>query len=83
MEQEFFFSGYCRQLDCSRIVTAVTEDGILTEVDCSYPDCPFAADCTVGQNICGLTDIKPEAHPQDAERAQQDGLQRTVRAGTA
>ena len=34
MEKELFLSGYCRQIDCSRMVAAVLEDGTLTEVDC-------------------------------------------------
>lgn len=51
MEQEVFFSGYCRMLDGSRTVCAVREDGSLTEVDCSYESCPYRAECTVGRSI--------------------------------
>ena len=51
MEQEVFFSGYCRTQDNSRMVCAVKEDGKLTEVDCSYEVCPFTAECTVAQKI--------------------------------
>lgn len=51
MEQEVFFSGYCRTLDESRMVCAVKEDGRLTEVDCSYECCPFTNECTVAQKI--------------------------------
>ena len=31
MEQEKIFSGYCRQLDSSRIVEVILEDGEITE----------------------------------------------------
>ena len=34
MEQEKFISGYCRQLDASRMVEVVSEDGEISEVDC-------------------------------------------------
>ena len=51
MEQEVFISGYCRTQDCSRMVCVVTEDGNLTEVDCSYECCPFTTECTVAKNI--------------------------------
>lgn len=51
MEKEGFFSGYCRQIDNSRTVVAVAEDGALTEVDCCFESCVHAADCTVGKNI--------------------------------
>lgn len=51
MEQEKFFSGYCRTLDNSRMVCAVKENGVLSEVDCSYESCPFTGECTVAQSI--------------------------------
>lgn len=51
MEQEVFFSGYCRTQDKSRMVCAVKENGLLTEVDCSYEACPFTTECTVAQRI--------------------------------
>lgn len=51
MEQERFLSGYCRCLDQSRMVTVVTENGALTEVDCGYPDCPYASGCPVAEKI--------------------------------
>ena len=47
MEKELFISGYCRMLDQSRTVCAVTEDDCLTEVDCSYFNCPHTPNCTV------------------------------------
>ena len=51
MEKEAFFTGYCRQLDGSRTVCVLAEDGALTEVDCLYPDCPYAPDCPIAANI--------------------------------
>ena len=54
MEQEVFFSGYCRILDESRMVSAVAENGVLTEVDCCYLTCPHTAACTIAQGIGSL-----------------------------
>ena len=54
MEQERFFSGYCRTTDGSRTVTVVTEDGTLTEVDCCYETCVHAPNCTVAKEITAL-----------------------------
>ena len=51
MEKEFFFSGYCRTVDKSRMVAAVTEDGKLTEVDCCYSGCIHAPNCTIAKEI--------------------------------
>ena len=51
MEQEFFFSGYCRALDGSRTVCLVTESGALVEVDCSFESCPYNKDCPIGKEI--------------------------------
>ena len=51
MEKEAFFSGYCRQIDGSRTVCAVSENGLLTEVDCCYETCVHAPNCPIGQNI--------------------------------
>ncbi len=59
MEQEKFFSGYCRNTDESRMVCVVKEDGILSEVDCSYECCPFAKECTISKEI---TDFLCEAN---------------------
>lgn len=51
MEKEVFLSGYCRTIDQSRMVTVVTEDGELTEVDCCYETCVYAPNCTVAEKI--------------------------------
>lgn len=54
MEQEHFISGYCRCLDASRMVEVITENGKVTEVDCSYENCPHAPNCTVSASIRAL-----------------------------
>ena len=51
MEQERFFSGYCRTQDSSRMVCAIKENGQLSDVDCSYEGCPFTGECTVAKSI--------------------------------
>ncbi len=51
MEQETFLSGYCRQIDQSRMVAVVTENGELTEVDCCYGSCIYEPNCPVAQKI--------------------------------
>ena len=51
MEQEHFISGYCRTIDESRMVTAVIENGQLTEVDCCYENCIHAPNCTIAKEI--------------------------------
>ena len=51
MEKESVLTGYCRCLDKSRIVIAVTEQGELLEVDCSFETCIHAPNCTVAENI--------------------------------
>ncbi|MGM9550572.1 MAG: hypothetical protein ACI3V5_12125 [Faecousia sp.] len=54
MEAEEFVSGYCRQLDSSRMVEVVLEDGSLTEVDCCYGNCVYQTSCPVAQQIDAL-----------------------------
>ena len=54
METEKFISGYCWQLDASRMVEVVLEDGKITEVDCCYGSCVYQSECTVGKQISGL-----------------------------
>lgn len=51
MEQEYFFTGYCRTIDQSRMVTVETEDGQLTEVDCCFETCVHAPNCTIAEEI--------------------------------
>ena len=51
MEKEAFYSGYCRVLDSSRMVTVVAENGALTEVDCCFETCVHAPSCPIAENI--------------------------------
>ena len=51
MERESFLSGYCRQIDASRMVTVVAEGAELAEVDCLFDSCTYAPNCTVAQRI--------------------------------
>lgn len=51
MEQEYFFSGYCRTIDQSRIVTVVKENTCLTEIDCCYESCIHAPNCAIAAEI--------------------------------
>lgn len=60
MEEEFFCTGYCRAIDGSRMVTLVTLDGRLSEVDCAYPACPNAPGCPIAREMeAHLTGPKP------------------------
>ena len=52
MEEEQFFTGYCRQLDASRMVEAIFENGQSTEVDGCYGACPYESQCTIAKAIC-------------------------------
>ena len=51
MEKEAFFSGYCRCLDNSRMVAVCVEEGQLSEVDCSFENCPHTPNCTIAKSI--------------------------------
>ena len=51
---EKFISGYCRMLDSSRTVTAETEDGKLTEVDCCYGNCLYQKNCPIAKKLDDL-----------------------------
>ena len=51
MEIEKFLSGYCRQLDASRMVEVILEDGEVAEVDCCYGNCIYQANCVIAQQI--------------------------------
>ena len=48
---EHFVSGYCRQLDGSRMVEVIAEDGKLDECDCAYGNCKFQMQCTIAKAI--------------------------------
>ena len=51
MEREEFLSGYCRQMDNSRMVAVLLEDGHISEVDCNFGTCPYEGDCAVARKI--------------------------------
>lgn len=51
METEKFLSGYCRQLDASRMVEVILEQGEVTEVDCLYGNCIYQNDCPIALQI--------------------------------
>ena len=51
METEKFFSGYCRQLDGSRMVEVILEDGEITEVDCCYGNCVYQQNCPIAREM--------------------------------
>lgn len=57
MEQEYFFSGYCRSVDGSRTVSVEIDHGQLC-ADCSYGSCPYEATCTIAQSIREKTNEK-------------------------
>ena len=56
MEQEFFFSGYCRALDGSRTVEVIAEDGHITEADCGYPGCIHRSVCPIAKQMDEIAD---------------------------
>lgn len=47
---EAFFSGYCRNMDGSRMVT-VERDGAEITVDCDYFCCPYGENCPIAGKI--------------------------------
>lgn len=51
MEQEAFYTGYCRQMDASRMVEVEYEDGQPPQADCGYGSCPYEGQCTIAQQI--------------------------------
>lgn len=56
MEQELWLTGYCRQLDGSRLVAVLLEDGHLQEVDCGYGHCPHQPSCPIAEQIAAAMD---------------------------
>ena len=54
MEIEKFVSGYCRQLDASRMVEVILEDGEVTEIDCCYGNCIHQVNCPIAQEVDSL-----------------------------
>ncbi len=60
METETFVSGYCRQLDSSRMVEAVLENGTVTEVDCCYGNCVYQGSCPIAKTLDGFGEVNSE-----------------------
>ena len=56
MEEEYIFSGYCRTVDASRMVTVETDSAAITDVACCYGSCPYEPSCTIAQKIRELED---------------------------
>ena len=54
MEEEKFISGYCRVLDCSRMVEVILSSGQLDEVDCCYGSCIHQSNCLIAKEIDAL-----------------------------
>ena len=48
---EHFLSGYCRQLDGSRMVELVIENGQIDEIDCCYGECTFQSNCPIAKSV--------------------------------
>ena len=51
MEEEKFVSGYCRVLDCSRMVEVILENGEIVEIDCCYGNCVHQGNCLIAREI--------------------------------
>ena len=51
MEIEKYISGYCRQLDGSRMVEVIVQDGVITEIDCCYGNCLHQGNCLIAKEI--------------------------------
>ena len=51
LETERYISGYCRQLDASRMVEVIMEDGKIIEVDCCYGSCSHQPSCLLAKQI--------------------------------
>lgn len=51
MEEELFLTGYCRQLDQSRMVTVVIENAEVTECDCCFGSCIYEPSCPIAEQI--------------------------------
>ena len=54
MEQEYFFTGYCRSLDAGRTVEVIADSGTPTEVDCAWPGCIHRSVCPIAKEIDAL-----------------------------
>jgi hypothetical protein len=57
MEPEKYLSGYCRQMDGSRMVEVIVEDGEIAEIDCCYGSCIHQGNCLIAKHIDSLTEV--------------------------
>ena len=48
---EIFVSGYCRQLDGSRVVEAELEEGAAVEADRAYGNCLYRGSCPIAAQL--------------------------------
>jgi hypothetical protein len=55
MEEEYIFSGYCRTVDSSRMVTVETDGESVTDVACCYGNCPYESSCSIAEKIRKLS----------------------------
>lgn len=55
MEIEKYISGYCRQLDSSRMVEVIIENGEISEIDCCYGNCIHQGNCLIAKEVTTLT----------------------------
>lgn len=51
MQEEYFFTGYCRCIDGSRMVTVETDGEKVTDTGCGYGSCPYEPNCQIAQKI--------------------------------
>ena len=51
METERYISGYCRQLDASRMVEVILEDGEVLEIGCCYGNCVHQCSCSIAKEV--------------------------------
>lgn len=56
MVDEKIISGYCRQLDGSRIVTLELDNGCITDIDCRYGECLHQSNCAIAREIDALAE---------------------------
>ena len=57
MEIEKYLSGYCRQLDGSRMVEVIIVDGEITEIDCCYGNCIHQGNCLIAKEVDSLIEV--------------------------
>ena len=48
--EEYFYSGYCRRIDGSRMVTVEVDNGQV-DADCDFGSCPYQPQCPIAEKI--------------------------------